>query len=89
MADISEFDKDDIDDRTNAIVDFALEEWGLETEPNTVPSVDDISALLDGSAAASEQLPDAEHAVLQALVDHPGRAYGPCTSMLLSTMIIR
>jgi hypothetical protein len=74
LADISDFDKSDIDDRTDAIVEFALEEWRLKTNPDTAPSVDDPTALLDGSAEASEQLSDAEHAVLQALVDHPGWA---------------
>jgi hypothetical protein len=77
LADIKTFDKDAIDGRESEIIEFALEEWSLDTDPRSFPRVAELSDILDaydqGDLDAADVSP-AERAVMRALLDKPGWA---------------
>jgi HEPN domain-containing protein len=72
LADIHQFDRESINFRENEIIEFALEEWSLDTEPQTMPDVNSINELLKESEKDAEEYSDTELAVMRALLARPG-----------------
>jgi hypothetical protein len=77
LTDIDEFDKETIEMREKAIVEFALDEWSLDTDPRKFPNVSDISEIIDAFERGDEidyEVSPTELAVMRALLEKPGRA---------------
>lgn len=77
LADIGTFDRNAIDRREDEIVEFALEEWSLDTDPRAFPEateLSDISEAYDQDEGDSAGISPAERAVMRALLDKPGWA---------------
>lgn len=77
LADIDTFDREAIETRESEIVEFAMEEWSLETEPLAFPAATELSDIVDaydkGDLDAADISP-AQRAVMRALLDKSGWA---------------
>jgi hypothetical protein len=80
LASVEDFDLDAIDAREEQIVDFALEEWALESAPADAIDVEGIletaeELVAEGSAESTElDLSETEFFVLAAVLKRPGWA---------------
>jgi uncharacterized tellurite resistance protein B-like protein len=77
LADIETFNGHAINKRESEIVEFALQEWSLDTDPRAFPAATELSDVIDAYDRDDVETTDispAQRAVMRALLDKPGYA---------------
>ncbi|RLM41920.1 DUF262 domain-containing protein [Haloarcula sp. Atlit-47R] len=86
LADYDQFDRDTIDDRTDDMVTFALEEWSLDTEPGgvSIEDVPDMEELREQLDVDEDEVSALELFVLRGVMKNPGVALRSVQSTVAS-----